>query len=236
MFYKAIDLSLAELKFASNDTGVFEGYASVFNSIDLGGDTVLPGAYKATLENRKTPVQMLNMHRRGQVIGKWLDIAEDSKGLAVRGQFTPGNRLAEDIKANVKFGAQGGLSIGFSLPDGGYDSIGEGRRILKTIHLHEISVVDMPMDEWAGIENIKAAIEQISTLSDAEAMLRDAAGLSRKEATAFVSRLKAILQSDSGEGEAAKQTEEIVRAGMALGDLKFVLSQFTIPKSLTKGK
>ena len=85
----------------------------------------------------------------------------------------------------------------------------------------------MPMEEDALISSIKAAIDEIKSLSDAEAILRDAAGLSRKEATAFVSRLKAILQSDSGEGD-----QELAKAlSQTVADIK----QIIIPTSLTKG-
>lgn len=219
----------AELKFAGEKHGVFEGYASVFNGVDSYGDTILPGAYADTLKDRgdKGPVLMLYGHNPGRVIGKWVELREDSKGLFVRGEFTPGNTDAQNVYANLKFGALSGLSIGYRIPPNGADEKADGGRYIKSIELFEISVVSMPADNLARVDDVKSAIEAIQSLSDAEGMLRDAAGFSRKEATAFVSRLKAILQSDSGEGD-----QELAKAlSQAVADLK----QITIPKSLIKG-
>lgn len=224
----AISLADAGIKFAADESGVFEGYASVFNGVDSYGDTILPGAYKATLKAaRKSPILMLYSHNPRDVIGKWHEMVEDERGLYVKGEFTPGHTLAADVYRNMKFGAISGLSIGYMIPEGGAKREQDGRRIIKKIDLFEISVVSMPADSAARVDDVKSAIEAIQSLSDAEGMLRDAAGFSRKEATAFVSRLKAILQSDSGEGD-----QELAKAlSQTVADLK----QIIIPTSLTKG-
>ncbi|MBU2533460.1 MAG: HK97 family phage prohead protease, partial [Alphaproteobacteria bacterium] len=52
----------AELKNVDR-TGVFEGYASVFNRQDLGRDVVLPGAFRESLKARGTgSIRMLFQH------------------------------------------------------------------------------------------------------------------------------------------------------------------------------
>lgn len=48
---KQLDLSDVELKFDDqSEAGTFSGYATKFNSVDLEGDTILPGAFTKALE------------------------------------------------------------------------------------------------------------------------------------------------------------------------------------------
>lgn len=59
------------------------GYGAVFNNEDLGGDIILPGAFKRSLSEwtkRKSMPAMLWQHMSDQVIGAWDDIAEDDRG------------------------------------------------------------------------------------------------------------------------------------------------------------
>ena len=58
MQHKLIDLNQIEVKFDDARRGFFSGYASVFGGVDAYGDTIMPGAYKSTIEMRKRPVQM----------------------------------------------------------------------------------------------------------------------------------------------------------------------------------
>ena len=166
---RSIGLDAAEVKFAGDKAGSFTGYASVFGGLDSYGDTILPGAYTETIKARR-PL-MLYGHNPGRVIGKWTEIAEDSKGLLVRGEFTPGHSDAQDVYASLKHGALNGLSIGFRIPEGGAE-MAEERRLLKRIDLFEISVVSMPADDAARIGDVKSAIEALTTRTDFEASLR----------------------------------------------------------------
>ena len=80
MHHKLNKTETAEFKFYEGKNGLFSGYASVFGGVDSYGDTVYPGAYKETLENRQRPIQLRFNHEPG-VIGKWIRIEEDEKGL-----------------------------------------------------------------------------------------------------------------------------------------------------------
>jgi HK97 family phage prohead protease len=191
LIQKLLDVKSAQFKF-NGDTGEFEGYASVFDGVDSYGDTIKAGAFRKTLEKRERPVRMRWNHF-GPVIGKYVELMEDSKGLFVRGQLTPGHSVAEDVKASLKHGAIDGLSIGFYLDD--YDDKPGGGREIRSIKLVEISVVEEPADIGAKITNIKSAIDDAQRLADIELILRDA-GLSRTEATALVSRVKSIADGD----------------------------------------
>ena len=70
-------------------TGVFVGYASLFNKRDQAGDIVMPGAFKESLRQRGAQgIRMLFQHNPAEPVGTWIDIEEDGKGLQVRGRLT----------------------------------------------------------------------------------------------------------------------------------------------------
>lgn len=209
MIHKLLDVKSVEFKF-DGETGEFEGYASVFGGVDSYGDTIYKGAFEKTLENRERPVRMRWNHY-GPVIGKYVEMYEDEKGLFVRGQLTPGHSIAEDVKASLKHGAIDGLSIGFMLGD--YDEKAGGGRDIKSVKLVEISVVEEPADLAAKITSVKSAIDEARRLADIELILRDA-GLSRSESTALVSRVKAIAQLDF------EQKHTVTQVAAVLGQFK----------------
>jgi len=191
---KNLDLTAVELKFDEEDGGrKFSGYASVFGGSDSYGDTIMSGAYKKTIKKRDRPIQMRWNHH-GPVIGKWSKIEEDEKGLYVEGELTPGHSVAEDVYASLKHGSVTGLSIGYRPVQ--IRELGEGKRELKEIELIEISAVESPADVAAQIGNVKSDIEEAASLKDYERILRDA-GFTRADATALVSGIKSLDQSDS---------------------------------------
>lgn len=212
-----------EIKMAG-DTGRFEGYASVWNSVDSYGDTVQEGAFAKTIaafKERGRMPKMLYSHSASAVIGKWLEMHEDDNGLWVRGELTPGHRMADDVKASLRHGAIDGMSIGFIDRDS--EEIETGGRLLKEIELHEISVVSMPAEERALITSVKSRLARLDGLKDAERVLRDA-GFTRAEAAGFISRVKEMWQSDSvAELEAKLKATEVIRKNT--DDLTSMFSQ-----------
>ena len=80
----------------------FEGYGSVFNTVDSYNDTIAKGAYKATLrewkEKGKLP-KMLLQHGGSWFsagaedmvpVGQWTEMREDDHGLYVKGHLFDG--------------------------------------------------------------------------------------------------------------------------------------------------
>jgi HK97 family phage prohead protease len=172
----------------------FEGYASVWGSVDSYGDMVAQGAFTKTLEDNNN-IKMFFGHNSHQLpIGKWLEMNEDDKGLHVKGELTAGVRFADEVYAALKHRTVDGMSIGFYDRDS--EELKDGGRLLKEVDLVEVSVVNLPAERNATITSVKTAIQAVDTLKDCEWILRDA-GFSRAEATAFVSRLKGIWQSES---------------------------------------
>lgn len=196
MDFKQLSIDCAELKF-EDDSRVFTGYASMFGGLDAHGDTVEPGAYKGTLKGRDRPVR-LRWNHFGPVIGKWLEIGEDDKGLKVKGELTPGHSVAENVYASMKHGAIDGMSIGYRVKD--YE-MRENVRHLKKIDLVEISVVEEPADLGAKIGDVKfldELISDIGSLKEAESLLREAGGFSRMQAKHFLSAIRSLSPRDEG--------------------------------------
>jgi uncharacterized protein len=206
MELKTLPLDAVEFKLDEARKGFFSGYASVFNGVDSYGDTILPGAYAQTLENRQRPIQMRWNHF-GPVIGRWTKAAEDDKGLYVEGELTPGHSTAEDVYALMKHGAVNGLSIGFRIPPGGSAKDGKLRK-LKRIDLVEISVVEEPADLSARVGDVKSFIEEAESLKQIESLLRDAAGFTRADACALVSRIKSLAHGER-DAEAKRLAEQV---------------------------
>jgi HK97 family phage prohead protease len=160
-----------ELKFAgSPDAGEFEGYGAVFGNVDQHGDRILPGAFAATLAERKLAGGIVPMHVNhglpqlgGQrAVGVWTDLAEDARGLRAKGRISGMNTDAgRNLFERVKDGAFPGLSIGYRVAAGGAiygTKAGEPRRSLKAIHLGELSLVDTPSNGLALIDAVKTAL------------------------------------------------------------------------------
>lgn len=207
-----LPLDLCELKFEEKkkegDPLTFEGYASVWGRIDSYGDTVIKGAFDESLKARRP--MMLYGHNPGRVIGKWLDTKEDDKGLFVKGALTPGNSDAADVGANLKFGALNGQSIGGYSVD--WESQKSGGRLIKKFDLYEISVVSMPAEQEARVDtaSVKQMLDECEKLSDFEAFLREAAGLSKSAATSMVARFSRIARGEPASEAESKQFGEFL--------------------------
>lgn len=162
----------------------FEGHGSTFGNVDLGGDVVMPGAFKRSLSayrKRGKMPKMFWMHDPSKVPGKWLEMSEDDVGLRLKGTFvnTP---LGNEIRELVTSGAIDSLSIGFQINEWDYDD--DGNRLLKEIDLWEVSPVSIPMNPMAEITHSKtrlsAAGEYVPTRKEFEQKLREVFNLSRK--------------------------------------------------------
>lgn len=137
-----------------DEQGIFEGYAAVFNNVDLGGDVIEPGAFKKTLqENPRMPI--LWQHDPREPIGVTLEAYEDGKGLRVKGQLNLETTRGREAYALLKQGALKGLSIGYDA----VKEVWEGtKRILKEIRLWEWSLVTFPMNPLAQVAEVKAVV------------------------------------------------------------------------------
>jgi uncharacterized protein len=137
------------------EDGVFEGYASLFGVPDLGKDVVTPGAFAESLARRGAQgVRLLWQHDPGEPVGRWLSIAEDARGLRVRGKLNLAVERAREIHALMREGAVDGLSIGFRVERARHERA-TGLRRLEKLDLWEISVVTFPMQPGARVGAVK---------------------------------------------------------------------------------
>lgn len=191
------DLTL-EIKEVGED-GSIDGYGSVFGNADSYGDIVEPGAFNASLKahaKAKTMPLMLWQHDTRQPIGVWEEMAEDPKGLKVRGKLLLGIRQADEAHLLLKAGAIRGLSIGYrelsSEPDG-------ANLRLKKLDLREVSIVSLPANDKATVQTVKSILDggALPTVREFEEHLREA-GFSKALATAIASKAAPHLRGDPG--------------------------------------
>jgi HK97 family phage prohead protease len=166
----------SHLEFKANlsvdDAGIITGMAWPFGQPDRVGDEIMPGAFKSA----KAPLPILMGHDSMQPLGAWIEIAETSKGLQVKGQLLVNDVVrAREVFALVKAGAVGGLSIGFITKSSSARK-GGGRTITELV-LVECSIVVVPMHPGARITSSKSAAAAIAL---AEAINRASAALQRK--------------------------------------------------------
>lgn len=212
----------------------FEGYGSIFKNVDLGGDVVLPGAFKRSLREHKESnqlPQMFWMHDPSRVPGKWLEMHEDKKGLVVRGVLADTD-LGNEIHTLLKMDAVRGLSIGYVTRDQDYDK--DGHRLIKEADLWEVSVVSLPMNPLAQVAHVKsrlsAAGEYVPTIREFERRLRDV-GCSQKVAKILCSKM---FDGDDSNGmldeqRDAEEVNEAIGAAQAVLE-RIQLASLKLPK------
>lgn len=163
-----------EVKFLGDgsDVGLFDGYAATFDGIDGQGDTIMPGAFTDTIAAHQaagTMPALLWNHDHLEPVGRLLHMAQDAKGLHVKGMLNL--RTAAGVKAHehLKAGDVSSLSIGYIVPAGGQENLRRGNaRVLKKLNLHEVSLATLPADTRARVTGVK----MLTSLSELERGLR----------------------------------------------------------------
>jgi len=184
-------------------TGTFAGYGSVYGVLDEGDDIASPGSFAGSLAALASKSQMpalLWQHKASEPIGAYTAVKEDPLGLYVEGKLALKTQRGAEAYELMQMKAISGLSIGYITKDFDYDAK-TGIRTIKSADLYEISLVTFPMNDSARVSAVKS-ISEISDLTSAENYLRDAGGLSRREAKAFISTLKALSLRNAGDDSA----------------------------------
>jgi HK97 family phage prohead protease len=150
-----LDLELKEASLSSE--GVFEGILASYNSVDQGGDTIEPGAFTKTLQERGSKVPLLWQHKADMPIGD-LFLVDTPTALRAQGKLQLADPLAQKAYLYARAGTVKGLSIGYEPIKNDY----RGQiRVLKEIKLYEGSLVTFPMDETAVLLSIKSWLEPL---------------------------------------------------------------------------
>jgi HK97 family phage prohead protease len=154
-----------------------EGYAALFNSRseNLGGftETIKPGAFRASLRARND-IKLLWNHDTGAVLGSTragtLTLTEDDRGLRVSAML-PNTSYGRDARELVSRGDVSAFSFGFSMPARGGDewSADGTERVLKSVRLHEVSLVAFPAyPETAGTATVRG-LDKVAKRAEVDA-------------------------------------------------------------------
>jgi HK97 family phage prohead protease len=150
-------IALTDGKLAGDGAGTFTGYASLFGVLDSQGDVVLKGAYAATIPQFLERGFIAWGHDWNDPVATITTAEEDDRGLLLTADFhsDPDSQRAR-IRTQERLARQKfmGLSIGYTIPDGGAE-FAEGARLLKQIDLYETSLVTVPALRDAGVVTAK---------------------------------------------------------------------------------
>lgn len=144
-----------EFKYAVADDGTFEGLLATYNNVDLGGDSIEPGAFTKSLQENGNVIPLLWQHDSRQPIGS-LTVSDTASGLQVKGEILTDTPVGDYAYKTIKRTPVKGLSIGYDTVKHAWD--GPVRR-LKELRLWEGSIVTFPMDTNALIMSVKHAKE-----------------------------------------------------------------------------
>ena len=208
-------LSKVEVPFevkAVDDAGNFEGYASVFNNIDLGDDVILPGAFTRVKTTRAGRLKLALFHDLTRLVGS-AEYNQDQHGLYLKGRINLNVSYARDAYELMKEGTLDSMSIGFNPLDDAIEQR-EGRRvrIISQAELWEASIVPFGMNPEAQVMSVKSDIRLF------ENALRERMGLSQKEAAAVASLGYPAIHRD-GDDAATATVEELKKLSLNIENL-----------------
>ena len=137
-----------------DDAWVVTGFASVFGNRDLGGDIVVEGAFKKSLEQHGMPALLFNHKMDEPPLGLVVDAKEQKRGLWIKAELPKDDTFVSGrVIPQIKRRGLKGMSIGYKVLE--REQRGD-TRYLKSIRLFEVSVVNQPMNPLAEIETVKS--------------------------------------------------------------------------------
>jgi hypothetical protein len=147
-----------KIKSLDTEAGTFTGLASPYGDPpDLVGDVIQKGAYAAAIAHQPPAgYPLLWIHQQETPVGV-ARIEDSGPGLGVNGRLFLEDPAAQKALVHMKGGSVRGISIGFLPPKG--DSVEyrqDGARVLKSIHLVELSLVPIPAAPRAQITSVKS--------------------------------------------------------------------------------
>jgi HK97 family phage prohead protease len=140
----------------------FSGYAAVFDSPSEPLpfiERIQRGAFRKSLRSRND-IKFLWNHDTGEILGstraKTINLIEDDRGLRIEGML-PNTSRGRDVAELLRRGDVDSMSFGFSVPAGGDSWSDDGsERTLKSVRLHEVSLVAFPAyPGTAGLQSVR---------------------------------------------------------------------------------
>lgn len=152
------------------DGGAVRAYASTFDRVpDSVGDVVAPGAFDKTISNWKAsgkPIPLLWGHDTDDPfsnIGAAIDYGTDERGLWFDAEFDADNEKAQYVRKLVKEGRVFQCSFAYAVKDAAPVELESGAKAneLRELDLFEISIVQIPANQNATVEEVKAVDTEI---------------------------------------------------------------------------
>jgi HK97 family phage prohead protease len=160
---------------ADGDGNTFSGYAALFDSPSEPlpfTEVIKRGAFTRSLKSRND-VKMLWNHDSGAVLASTrsgtLSLVEDERGLKVTAVL-PDTTAGRDARELISKGIVDAMSFGFSVPSGGDSWSSDGNtRTLKSVRLHEVSVVAWPAYSATGGTVSVRALDKLAQRAEVDA-------------------------------------------------------------------
>jgi len=197
----------------------FSGYAALFDSPSEPlpfTEKISRGAFKRSLRSRND-IKFLWNHDAGEILGSTragtLNLSEDDRGLKVDG-LLPNTSRGRDTAELLRRGDIDAMSFGFSVPTGGDTWTSDGaERTLKSVRLHEVSIVAWPAYvATAGTVSVrkldkiaKRADVDAEALADALVKIEDGANITSDEQE----MLSRVISTLSPEPEVVAESEPV---------------------------
>lgn len=213
----------SELK---EDGGIVKGYASTFDrEPDSYGDVVAPGAFSKSLERWKALnadgkyIPLLWGHDTEDPksnIGRVVDAIEDDRGLLVTAEFDAENEKAQYVRKLVQEGRVYQFSFAFEIHDQATVELENGVKAneLRELELFEVSLVQIPANQHATVEEVKSDEPEIkagrrNSAKDADKLreIEDAAKQIQNVVNGLLADDEAPTTDGDDEGEAEKAAE-----------------------------
>jgi hypothetical protein len=219
-------VNVAEFEVREDTDGMhFSGYAALFNSPSQPlpfTEQIKSGAFKRSITSRND-IKFLWNHDAGEILGstraRTLTLSEDDRGLRVDG-ILPNTSRGKDVAELLRRGDVDSMSFGFSVPEGGDSWSSDGsERTLKSVRLHEVSIVAWPAyTATAGTLSVRkfekvAARADVNAeaLADALVKLEDGLNITTDEQE-MLSRVISTLAPEA----------EVIPEPVATGDLSML--------------
>ena len=136
---------------AVGDDGTFEGYLTVWGTVDDYNSEFQRGAFKKTIEERGSKVKIMYDHEH--LVGSSIELREDDHGLFGKGKLNLKVRKAQEAFEFMKDGTLEGLSFGFRTIK---DKFVSGVRNIVEAQLYEYGPVIFPANEGAIITDVRS--------------------------------------------------------------------------------
>ena len=213
------------------DGGIVKGYASTFDrEPDSYGDVIAKGAFAKTLEKwaklneERRYIPLLWGHDTDNPesnIGRVVNAYEDERGLFIEAEYDKDNPRAQYVRKLVNEGRVYQFSFAYEVKEWAIVTLEDGTKAneLREIELFEVSVVQIPANSHATVEESKAMEEKAgrrNSANDSEVLeeIAEHAAAIQEDVSSLLADNQATVSDSEREAQAegAKEQAEFVEA------------------------